>query len=321
MTDPMHNPEISVIIPTYNRARLLPRSLQSVLSQTCDRYEVIVADDGSSDGTDEVLAQWQERFGERMRTLRLEHAGVACARNAGLAASRGRWVAFLDSDDEWLPNHLETTLAAFQRGPAPGLVVTDHYIQSDQLIRTRVELGEREEEAVRRIILRKAVLLTTVVAIDRRVYEQLDGFDAALQGTEDWEYWVRIAIDFPVIHVPEATAIIHQHSENHSGNPEKAERQLAAAARAISRQRIAKYCTGSQVAARALLDSAEFYSWNGRTWKTLRQLFRAGSAAPGQLLTRDALRIFARAALPLSAYRGMRDLVWRKLRHRGFSER
>ena len=314
MTDLTSKPEISVIIPTYNRARLLPRSLQSVLSQTCDRYEVIVADDGSSDDTNDVLAHWQGLFGERMRTLRLNHAGVACARNSGLAASRGRWVAFLHSDDEWLPNHLETALAAFHQAAAPGLVLTDHYIQSDRLIRTRVDLGDQEVEAVRRIILRKAVLLTTVVMIDRRVYEQLGGFDAALQGTEDWEYWARIAIDYPVVHVPEVTAIIHQHSENHSSNPEKAEIQLAAAARVINQRKISKYCSEAQVTARALLDSAEFYSWNGWTRKTLLQLFRAGNLDPGLLLTRDALRIFARGMLPLPVYRKVRDVVWRKLR-------
>ncbi|MFN0084190.1 MAG: glycosyltransferase family 2 protein [Blastocatellia bacterium] len=312
MTDLESKPEISVIIPAYNRAHLLFRPLRSVLAQTFKRYELIVVDDGSSDDTNEALEHWREEFGDKMRTLRLNHAGVACARNAGLAASRGRWAAFLDSDDEWLPNHLEAGRAAFDRQPAPGLVFTDHFIQSDRLIRTMVDLGGSEKEAIRRIILRKAVLLTTVVMIDRRVYERLGGFDAALRGTEDWEYWVRIALEYPVAHVPEATAIIHQHPDNHSANPEKAEIQLAAAARLIGRRGIGAYCSEAQVEARAFLDSAEFYSWNGRTRKTLLQLCRAGASDPGLLLTRDALRILARALLPLSVYRGLRDRVWRR---------
>ncbi len=309
------DPEFSIVIPTYNRALLLPRALQSVMGQSLDSFEVIVADDGSTDETAAALTHWQGLFGERLRVLHLSHEGVACARNAGLAASRGRWIAFLDSDDEWLPNHLETLREAFGRDSAPGLVFTDHYIQSDRLVRTRVELGEERNEAVRRIILRQAVLLTTVVAIERRVYEALGGFAPELQGTEDWEYWARIAIEFPVAHAPEGTAIIYQHAENHSSDPAKAERQLAAAARVIGSRRIAPYCTAAEVEARAFLDSAEFHSWNGATLATLRQLRQAAIRAPRLLATRDALRILSRALLPLSVYRWIRNEFWRRLRH------
>src|SRR5437867_126575 len=93
---------VSVIVPTYNRAATLAQSLESILGQSCSDFELIVADDGSTDDTAAVLA----RYGGRVRVLRLEHRGVAAARNAALAAALGECVAFHDSDDVALPDRL-----------------------------------------------------------------------------------------------------------------------------------------------------------------------------------------------------------------------
>lgn len=93
---------ISVVIPTFNRAETIGEALESVLSQSSPADEVIVVDDGSSDGTAEVLA----RYGDRIELLRQKNAGVSAARNAGVASAKGEWVAFLDSDDIWTPERL-----------------------------------------------------------------------------------------------------------------------------------------------------------------------------------------------------------------------
>src|SRR5262245_57694351 len=94
---------ISVVIPTYNRAHLIRRAVDSALLQCTERDEVIVVDDGSTDGTTDILT----RYAGHVRYLKLPHAGAGHARNAGIAAARNPLIAFLDSDDEWLPGKLE----------------------------------------------------------------------------------------------------------------------------------------------------------------------------------------------------------------------
>ena len=109
MTDsPTLPPEIVAVIPSYNRAATVGRAVRSVLEQTRPAEEVLVVDDGSTDDTPEVLAD----FGDTIRVLRTENAGAAVARNRGVAATAAGWIAFLDSDDLWLPDHLARIAAA-----------------------------------------------------------------------------------------------------------------------------------------------------------------------------------------------------------------
>ena len=98
---------ISVIVPTYNRAPVLKRALESIAAQTYTDWELIVVDDGSTDHTQNVLREWRETpRPQPTMVLRQTNAGVSCARNRGAAHAQGRWLAFLDSDDEWLPQKL-----------------------------------------------------------------------------------------------------------------------------------------------------------------------------------------------------------------------
>jgi hypothetical protein len=112
--------DVSVIIPTYNRAELVARAIESVLRQSHPPHEIIVVDDGSTDGTASACAAW----GERIRYLRIPNSGVAAARNAGIAIARGEWVAFLDSDDLWETTKLEVQLAACGSAPEVAWSIT-----------------------------------------------------------------------------------------------------------------------------------------------------------------------------------------------------
>ena len=114
--------KVSVVIPTYNRARVVGEAIDSALAQTHERLEVIVVDDGSTDDTAERVGRRRDR---RLRYVRREHAGVSSARNAGIAAATGDLVSFLDSDDLWKPEKIETEVAALARHPEAGGVFSD----------------------------------------------------------------------------------------------------------------------------------------------------------------------------------------------------
>ena len=106
------NPEVSVIIPTYNRVELLPRAIQSVLNQTYKSYELIVVDDGSDDDTENLM---RSKF-PWVKYYQIENNGVSRARNFGVEKAVGKYIAFLDSDDEWLPKKLERQMDLFCEG-------------------------------------------------------------------------------------------------------------------------------------------------------------------------------------------------------------
>jgi len=123
-SDSTTEPAVSVVLPTYNRAPLLGRALRSVLGQSYEDFELLVIDDGSTDGTDGVVAA----FGDpRVRYVQLaRNTGAGAARNVGIRMSRGKFLAFQDSDDEWLPSKLAKQVSAFGRGPSElGVVYSD----------------------------------------------------------------------------------------------------------------------------------------------------------------------------------------------------
>ena len=124
----MTPPVVSVVLPTYNRAALLPRAVESVIAQTYGDWELIVVDDGSTDETAAVVSAYGTKLGDRFVYLRQENRGSSAARNRGIEASRGRFVAFLDSDDEFAPTKLARQLALFERYPQLGLVYSDYSI-------------------------------------------------------------------------------------------------------------------------------------------------------------------------------------------------
>ena len=128
----MNDPTVSVIIPTYNRADLLPRALDSVIAQTFEDWEIVLVDDGSADETASLAQTYRQRLGERMVYIRQVKTGCCSARNRGIDAARGRFVAFLDSDDEYLPNKLQRQLALFDRRPDLGFVYSDYaYVDTE----------------------------------------------------------------------------------------------------------------------------------------------------------------------------------------------
>ena len=187
-------PAVTVVIPTHNRARYVRDAIESVLGQTCRDFELIVVDDGSKDETARVV----QAFGPRVRYVYQEERERAAARNQGIARAAGRYVAFLDSDDLWLPDHLEAGLEAFARAPEAGLVFSRWYLV-DQSARI---LSKNKTPALTGDVLERLVAGFSAGAcnassclVRKDVIDQAGRFneDRALSGSEDWELWARVA--------------------------------------------------------------------------------------------------------------------------------
>src|SRR5690606_30552126 len=189
---------VSVVIPTYNRRRLLARAVDSVLAQTVPVDEIIVVDDGSNDGTSEMLA---ERYGERVIHVYQANAGVSAARNRGLAMARGGFIALLDSDALWLPRKDELQLEWLARHPGYGLVpCAGDRGEGDggTLATLRRRDAIPEDGWILKHLIHEPSLVPASMMIRREVYERLGGFDESLRTAEDLEYHLRIARHFRI---------------------------------------------------------------------------------------------------------------------------
>ena len=208
---------ISVIIPAYNRARELRNAIDSALAQTRLPIEVIVVDDGSTDETPEVLA----RYGDRIRVVRQSNQGVAAARNAGIAIARGDLLAFLDSDDVWLPRKLELQAARFDADAELGLVHCGADFEG-----TGVNVDGLEGWVASEILrLDRSVIVAhgSGVMVPRRVAEELGGFDARMRVSEDWDFCYRVATRYRIGFVAEALVLYARHASGLHRDIEKME--------------------------------------------------------------------------------------------------
>ncbi len=196
---------VSVIIPTRNRAHLVNRAVQSVLSQSYPHVECIVVDDGSTDDTPAVLQGW----GDAILTVYQAHQGVAAARNRGGACAKGRLIAFLDSDDEWLPSKLERQLELFCGTCHHFICHTDElWLRDNQPVpqkkKHRKQGGRFFERA-----LKRCLISPSSVVLSRGLLDETGWFDETLPAAEDYDLWLRITAYYAVDFVPEALVIKH----------------------------------------------------------------------------------------------------------------
>ena len=226
MAVPVRTPTISVVIPTHNRPRMLTRALDSVLAQTFDQFEVVVVDDGSQQP---VLLRGRPADDPRVRMIRrCPSAGAAAARNAGIALARAPLIAFLDDDDEFLPDHLECTLRVWQTAPlSAGLAWTG--VQRVFANRTlRCEARPGQEDLLDRFL---TIGCGFGVSMSARLLRQLGEFDPALRMVEDTDLFLRMltAGNTPMV-VPGVHIRNHEHSGprlTSSGNAEQRRREYA----------------------------------------------------------------------------------------------
>lgn len=200
---------ISVIIPTYNRETLLPRAIDSILAQKDADFELLIVDDGSTDGTTEYGVRSTE-YGakenalhrtpsaERVRFFSQLNKGPAAARNLGIRHARGEWITFLDSDDEWLPGKLKAQLEFFEENPDYLICQTEEiWIRNG----TRVNPMKKHRKFGGFIFekcLPLCVISPSAVMMHRKLFDEIGLFDESLPACEDYDLWLRIAAKHPI---------------------------------------------------------------------------------------------------------------------------
>jgi len=192
-------PTISVIIPTYNRIETLSRAIESVLAQTHPADELIIVDDGSTDGT----AAWVREHYPQIKLIEQKNSGVSAARNRGIESSRGDWIALLDSDDEWLPHKLEKQLALWASEPRLKIVHSDEiWIRSGVRV-NQMKKHRKKGGWIFQDCLPLCAISPSAVMIHRSLFDEVGVFDETLPTCEDYDLWLRITSRFPVLYCDE----------------------------------------------------------------------------------------------------------------------
>ena len=196
-------PQVSVIIPTYNRGWVIKEAIDSVLAQDYTEFELIVVDDGSTDDTSDVL----DSYGDDIKVLFQKNKGVSAARNLGIAEASGKFIAFLDSDDLWLPQKLTLQIEFINQTPDALICQTEEVWIRNGL---RVNPKKRHKKPSGMIFkpsLELCLVSPSAVVIQRSLLDRVGGFDETLPACEDYDLWLRISCRFPV-HLIDAPLII-----------------------------------------------------------------------------------------------------------------
>jgi GT2 family glycosyltransferase len=209
MNTPTPEPFFTVLVPLYNKAQHITRTLQSALAQTCQDFEIVVVDDGSTDGGADVVKALQE---PRIRLIEARNGGVSAARNRGIDAARGTWVAFLDADDWYHPTHLATLREAIAQAPDARLVATGFRNIDEDKLATFDGWPAEPDQPLERIAdlpcrwMQAAIFFTSSIAVKRAVLTAGQPcFAVGESHGEDLDLWFRLAEQGPIAYKPQAT--------------------------------------------------------------------------------------------------------------------
>ena len=187
-------PQVSVIIPTYNRGWIINEAIDSVLAQDYTQFELIVVDDGSTDHTSDVL----DSYRNDIKVLSQKNMGVSAARNRGIAEASGKFIAFLDSDDLWLSQKLSVQIEFFNQTPDALICQTEEIWIRNGL---RVNPKKRHQKPSGMIFkpsLELCLVSPSAVMIQRSLFDRVGKFDETLPACEDYDLWLRISCRFPI---------------------------------------------------------------------------------------------------------------------------
>jgi glycosyltransferase involved in cell wall biosynthesis len=234
----MAAPTFTIAMPAYQASATVGAAIRSVLAQTRDDFELVVVDDGSTDGTAEEVERFRDE--PRVRLVRQQNRGPAHARNTAVAAARGRYVSMLDSDDLWLPTYLESMESALRANPNAGLAYTDAWVLDDATRRIQrvtamhyqdpPDPPPSEPDSFLSLLLERNFVFTSAT-VPRAVLEEVGRFNTELEASEDYELWLRIvARGHEAVRVPGLLAVYRKAAGSVSTDEQ---RMLGGMARAL----------------------------------------------------------------------------------------
>lgn len=188
---------ISIVIPTFNRCELLKRALESVYKQSYTHFETIVVDDGSTDETEQIVAL----FFPQVRYFKQPNNGVSSARNKGVQEAKGDWIAFLDSDDEWLPEKLEKQIDLLKLMPDYKICHTEELWIRNGVRVNQMNKHKKKGGWIFPQCLPLCAMSPSSILIHHSVFEVLGNFDESLPACEDYDMWLRITAQYPVQYI------------------------------------------------------------------------------------------------------------------------
>lgn len=211
-------PVISVVIPLYNKAPHIQRTLNSVLTQTIQDFEVIVVGGNSNDGGEDIVQAYTDK---RIKLIKESGTGVSAARNQGVAEAKADLIAFLDADDEWMPEFLETILTLREKYPDAGLYGTGRIVvKSDEQtpVLCHPELGDRLLDSYykEKNTFVGMVISTSSSAVDKKIFQSINGWAENMRRAEDEDLFARLAYVSDVVYSPKPLAIHYLDTVNNS---------------------------------------------------------------------------------------------------------
>jgi glycosyltransferase involved in cell wall biosynthesis len=209
--------KISVIIPTFNRAQFVKKAINSVLNQTFQDVEIVVVDDGSTDNTKDII----NSYGEQVRYIYQENKGAASSRNTGIEASKGEYIAFLDSDDYYTAENLQKKLSFLESNSKIGWVYSDWQLIDDKSnyldkgsLRFNYFNKKLSGEIFEELFYKRNFIATDTVVIRRSVLEDIGFFDPTIPSQEEYDLWLRVSARYPVCYINEPLVIVTIHPDS-----------------------------------------------------------------------------------------------------------
>lgn len=211
-------PRVTILIPTYNHQAYLAEAVESALNQTYRDREVLVVDDGSTDRTPDIL----DRYGRAIRVIRKENGGTPSALNTGIRNAEGEWVAWLSSDDAFLPTKIERQMEHAAASPNCSVIYTNWYVVDGrgEVVSQSASPSFPTQFQLIQTLFTGCVINGSTTLVRRSALERAGLFDETLPQAHDWDMWLRLARDFVFGHVPEPLLRYRWHGANMSAGPD-----------------------------------------------------------------------------------------------------
>lgn len=215
-------PYVSIIIPTYNRANTIVKTIESILNQTYSDYEIIVVDDNSSDNTKEVINEYINDYPFIKYLKHENNRGGSAARNTGVKVANGKLISFLDSDDQWINTKLAKEVECIKNNPNVDMVYSNMYLVDIENETTVLYKQDNFEDKYYGMLCKNIIGSTSLITIKKAVYDKLGGFKEGLPSCQDWDFYLNVVKEYKVMKIDEPLLKYYIHSNSISGNIDRA---------------------------------------------------------------------------------------------------